>query len=193
MCITGNNFQRNMGDFPYSYYFSRYNHCWGWASWRRAWRLYDAEMKTYPDFLFSAALNGMSLLTGFSDYWQDRFNEVAARRVDSWAYVWTYSCWANNGLTCTPRVNLVSNIGFGSEATHTLDAQSPFASMAVGKLERPLRHPSIVAPHNRFDSCVDRYHFYIGWNQPRTVSHVLIDAMKFPLRRLRSLVKRPML
>jgi GT2 family glycosyltransferase len=38
--ITGNNFQNNKWRGDASYYFSKYNHCWGWASWRRSWKDY---------------------------------------------------------------------------------------------------------------------------------------------------------
>ena len=31
-----------------SYYFSRYNHCWGWATWRRAWITRDSNMTYWP-------------------------------------------------------------------------------------------------------------------------------------------------
>src|ERR1700726_626208 len=31
-----------------SYYFSRFCHIWGWATWRRAWKLCDHEMKEWP-------------------------------------------------------------------------------------------------------------------------------------------------
>ena len=115
MCITGNNFQRNMKGYPYSYYFSKYNHCWGWASWRRAWQHYDGSMESYPEFKRAAVLDTMSSVPGFSAHWQKCFDSVDTRELDTWDYVWTYSCWAQNGLTATPRTNLVSNIGFRGE------------------------------------------------------------------------------
>jgi hypothetical protein len=191
MCITGDNFQSDMGEFPYSYYFSRYNHVWGWASWRRAWRLYDAQMLNYADFVRGGILDGLSPLKGFAEYWRKQFDEVAERRVDTWDYIWTYSCWANSGLTCTPRVNLVSNIGFGVDGTHTSDAQSRFANRAVGTIDGPLQHPPVVAAHNRFDTYVDQNNFYIGWAQPRdgTLANALQET-KIQLRWLRSAAKK---
>ncbi len=48
MMISGDNFQMGRNRTPYSYYFSRFFHCWGWATWRRAWRHYDIDMELWP-------------------------------------------------------------------------------------------------------------------------------------------------
>lgn len=162
MCITGDNFQATMGDYPYTYYFSKYNHCWGWASWRRAWALYDQKLDTLDEFLRTDALSTMSSTEGFESYWSGIFQMVKERKIDSWAYVWTFSCWSQNGLTCTPRVNLVSNVGFGPEATHTVNSSGESPYPLTGVLSTPLVHPSAVAPQQIFDAYVDRSHFGIG-------------------------------
>lgn len=45
MHIAGDSpLDRKVGDA--SYYFATIQHCWGWASWRRAWKYYDSTMKT---------------------------------------------------------------------------------------------------------------------------------------------------
>jgi len=156
MVITGNNFQRDMNGYPYSYYFSIYNHCWGWAAWRRAWRLYDDDMRNYGRFLESGALKRMSAMSNFEAHWKRCFDEVRMRTLDTWDYVWTYSCWANSGLTCTPRVNLVSNIGFGREATRTFDGESHLANIPTQSLERALVHPAVIATSVSLDDNVAR-------------------------------------
>jgi hypothetical protein len=50
MHISGDNFQLGHRRSSDSYYFSRYSHVWGWATWQRAWKFYDVEMKLWPDF-----------------------------------------------------------------------------------------------------------------------------------------------
>src|SRR5262249_49404554 len=124
MCITGNNFQQDMSGYPYSYYFSKYVHVWGWATWRRAWRSYDDTMKLYPEYIDFNFSKSRSPSSSFIAYWKGELDKVYRRTLDTWDYVWMFSCWANSGLTCTPRVNLVSNIGFGPDATHCRDNSS---------------------------------------------------------------------
>lgn len=191
MCITGDNFQESMADYPYSYYFSRYNHCWGWASWRRAWRLYDSELAHLSEFIDSGNLLRMSCNPGFADYWRGIFTAVKDDQINSWAYPWLATCWEHSGLTATPRINLVSNIGFGSDGTHTLGSASRFANMAVGELKLPLSHPAFVAPHAHFDAYIDRNNFYIGCKEhsPETLSDVAA-AVKVQARWLRSAARR---
>ena len=47
-CITGRNDQKGVWRGDGSYYFSRYPHCWGWASWRSRWAYYDSSMASWP-------------------------------------------------------------------------------------------------------------------------------------------------
>ena len=159
MCVTGNNFQSDMGGWPHSYYYSIYPHCWGWASWRRAWALYDFELKTFEPQTARAILSRLSEISGFAQAWTKKIE--SGRFVDTWDYAWTWSCWSNGGLTCTPRTNLVSNIGFGPEATHTLDQSSEWSKLPVEALHPPYISPPKLIPERRFDDYVTRSHFGI--------------------------------
>ena len=77
-------------------------------------------------------------------YWEEIFDRVYQRKVDSWAYVWTFSNWAQSQLSILPRVNLVRNVGFGSDATHTREADSPLDRDTL-PLPFPIEHPPTVS------------------------------------------------
>lgn len=165
MCVTGNNFQDGIPRGDASYYFSIYNHCWGWASWRRAWSLYDAELSALLE------LTDQQFLEGFqrplvAKYWSNCFHAVLKNEVDSWAYVWTFSCWANSGLTAIPNVNLVKNIGFDERATHTTGGVSPLANMATHSVISPLEHPANVLRHQLADQWTEDTTFEIRAPSP---------------------------
>jgi Glycosyl transferase family 2 len=146
MCISGANFQGGRRRTAYSYYFSRYMHCWGWACWRRAWQLYDAKMELWQECRSSNLLRAWGQSDdGFVEYWTSVFDRVAEGRIDTWDYQMTLTCWMNSGLTCLPKVNLVRNIGFGAEATHTHDVNAHFADLPAQTMEFPLVHPRIIA------------------------------------------------
>ena len=51
MHISGNNFQDGMMRGNGSYYFSNYNHIWGWASWKRAWKAYNVDLSFLTETL----------------------------------------------------------------------------------------------------------------------------------------------
>ena len=119
MHISGNNFQFRNQTTNYSYFFSKYGGIWGWASWRRAWKHYDRDMKTWSE------INHHNLLDHIFDnwaeklYWTDIFDRVVKGIPNTWDYQWLYVRWIQKELSIAPTVNLVSNIGFNSNATHT--------------------------------------------------------------------------
>lgn len=162
--VTGNNFQdgRQRGDA--SYYFSKYNHCWGWATWRRTWRQYQGDMPFWPEWRTSEAWMRQMPDKVERRYWQGIFERVRAGQIDSWAYPWTGSVWYRGGLTATPNLNLVSNIGFGPDATHTASPDSPFAAMATGPLGA-ITHPEMIAQDRAADRFAFDYHFGGRWQR----------------------------
>ena len=139
--IAANNHQRLSPSDGSSYRFSIYSHCWGWASWRRAWRCNDPELTGWPAFRdcqWLEQLGGKS----FAGRWSLWLDQLASGQIDTWDMVWQFSCWQQGFLTVIPAVELVENIGFGVEATHTLDERSPLGM--PGSLSFPLRHPTVM-------------------------------------------------
>jgi hypothetical protein len=141
--ITGNNFQNNKWRGDASYYFSKYNHCWGWASWRRAWKYYEGDIKFWPEWSISKNWLNYTPDQVERKYWKKIFNNVYQKKIDSWAYPWTASLWYKGGLTATPNSNLVSNIGFGPDATHTKSKENKFSRLSINNLGK-IKHPKIV-------------------------------------------------
>lgn len=98
----------------------------------------------------------------FQRYWSEIFDRAYVGAVDSWAYRWTFSCWAQNGLTVLPARNLVTNIGFGEDATHTTNGRSNDAVLPLEKLYFPLVHPDCMVRDVAADRWTDRNHFRIN-------------------------------
>jgi hypothetical protein len=144
MAISGDNFQFGRRRTQDSYYFSRYNHCWGWASWRRAWQYYDVEMKLWPIVKQGNWLKDILQNETSAKNWTEPFQQVYENLIDTWDYQLTFACWVQSGLSILPNFNLVSNIGFGREATHTTNNQSQFSNIPVEAMEFPLIHPKFV-------------------------------------------------
>lgn len=147
--IAANNHQRRPPADGSSYRFSIYAHVWGWASWRRAWRHYDARLAGWPAFRdqgWLEQLGGAPL----ARVWGPWLEQLAAGWIDTWDMVWQLSCWQQGYLTCLPAVELVENIGFGGEATHTLDERSPLGPR--GTLALPLVHPAVIQADRRRDA-----------------------------------------
>lgn len=149
--IGGTNFQFGHIRTKESYYFSRYNHVWGWASWRRAWQHYEADANVWPEIRDNGWLDSLICSSREKKYWYKVFNAVYDGKIDTWDYQWLLASWAQGMVSIIPRVNLVSNIGFGSEATHTCE-KNKYSSMDINSIEFPLKHPDIILPHKEADN-----------------------------------------
>ena len=141
MNISAPNFQvQKWGNADY--YFSRYPLNWGWATWRRAWSLYDSSLKDVNDLVGKLDfLNGSP--SEEKRYWIRFFRGLYAGKYTYWDAKWVYSMWKNGGISISPNVNLSSNIGFGESATHTKKKLCKH-NLPISKISKPLRHPGNV-------------------------------------------------
>lgn len=118
MHITGNNFQFGRRHGKEAWYFSHYNHIWGWASWARAWKYYNFSIPHVSSFIHKQLPALVSDPVARTN-WTNIFRTMASGKIDTWDYQWTYICLREGGLTVTPNANLVVNIGFDERSTHT--------------------------------------------------------------------------
>ncbi|MFY9983736.1 MAG: glycosyltransferase family 2 protein, partial [Chthoniobacterales bacterium] len=149
--IGGNNFQSGLSRTEDSYYFSRYPGTWGWATWRRAWQYYDRAMESWPAFKAAGRMRWIFENPAEQLYWEPYFQQCHDNMLDAWDYIWLYSYLCQNGLTIEPSVNLVSNIGFGSGASHTFEVESPLANVPAREIWE-IKHPRHVLRHVEADT-----------------------------------------
>lgn len=142
MVISGDNFQNGRKRTGYSYYFSGIVHVWGWATWRRTWKKYDIAMKLWPEIKQGGWLKDIWASESHAAMWTHNFDAIHAG-YDTWDHQLTFALYINNGLCILPSVNLISNVGFGPDATHTKvvcsDANRPRSAMSF-----PLHHPPFM-------------------------------------------------
>jgi len=159
---------------PYGYYFSKYMHGWGWASWRRSWQHYDYHMKTWPQFKAEELLSYICEDKHEQKYWMDLFDQMHQdpQILDTWDVQWIYAIWAQGGLVAAPNTNLISNIGFNRlDAAHTTgdDLRSKLPMFEIAEIKHPpFVVRDLVADQNTFD------HVYGGINMrlPKLVAKV---------------------
>jgi hypothetical protein len=156
-CISGDNFQDGQWRGDGSYYFSNYNHCWGWATWRRCWQKYDRKYSNWLKFSDGNYLKGILDSELEILYWreifQNLYNLICESKYPNWDYTWTFTCWQNHGLTALPNVNLISNLGCRSDGTN-ITTDSKFANLPIGDIGQ-IHHPKFIAR----DRTADEYTF----------------------------------
>jgi hypothetical protein len=173
MHIGGNNFQDGIKRGNDSYYFSIFNHIWGWATWRRAWKYYDLTMRDYPEFEKQKKIFTIFNKLGEQIYWQKIFKNMFAGKINTWDYAWFFSCLLHGGLSCTPNVNLVSNIGLNNSATHF--SLRDDLCLSRQSISFPLTHPVNFVANREADSYTDKRFFKTGLL--RVVSVSIIDYL----------------
>ena len=158
MMISGDNFQFGGNRTNDSYYFSRYFHIWGWATWKRAWKLYDREMTNWPEIRENGYLNDILSEKRLVKHWESTFNSVYNGLINTWDYQWVFSCWIQRGLSITPNQNLVSNIGFNRIGTHTT-GESIFSELPSENIKFPLVHPHYIIRNQKCDKYTEKVWF----------------------------------
>ncbi|WP_400191522.1 nucleotide-diphospho-sugar transferase [Hymenobacter sp. B81] len=157
MHVGGNNFSAEarhpLAPGAPSYHFSRQVESWGWATWRRAWQLYDFQLGSYHELRRRGALRGLYSSALETRYRLGKIESVLdlPQPPDVWDYQWHFTVAAHSGLAIVPAVNLVSNIGFGDDGTHTFDFDDEQAAVPTTDLNFPLHHPAFVLCDRRRD------------------------------------------
>ena len=139
-----------------SYYFSKHNHIWGWATWSSRWQSYDLHLAQLSLFERQNTIKNLNFNPRLARFWVDQFRLVASGSLDTWDYQWDFSVWINGGLSIIPTKNLISNIGFGLHATHTLNSDSKLANKPISDINLDLVHPSIMMPNIAYEQITEK-------------------------------------
>lgn len=150
MHIGGTNSQFGIKRNNYSYYFSKYPHIWGWATWQRAWKNYK--------YFFQTDRKNIEKIFKYYDfslkekkYWFEHLDMLNSNNnIDTWDIQWTFSCWLNKGITIVPNFNLISNLGFNENATHTLSVESKLANIPTNEIQS-ITHPNSIIINKQAD------------------------------------------
>jgi len=137
MHVSGDNFVGRANSGPYGYYFSKYTHASGWATWRRAWRHFDWTMARWPELKAAGMVEAWCGDPYERRYWTEMFDRLHHGDREVWDLQWNFACWSQGGVAALPSVNLVVNDGWGPDATHTKTALSWPASEELGAIEHP--------------------------------------------------------
>lgn len=99
--------------------------CWGWATWKRGWALFESNGKKLLSELEKRGLTKEFDFNG-SYAFTNMLREQIAGKNDSWAIRWYASAFLKNKLTLYPGQTLVKNIGFDQSGEHCGDSQKWF-------------------------------------------------------------------
>jgi hypothetical protein len=187
--ISGNNFLKNNVKINESYYFSKYNHCWGWASWARAWKEYDKNLTYWNHFKKSNSWKNIFNNKCEKKYWEKIFDLCYKKKINSWAYPWLYSIWKKNGVCILPKVNLVKNIGFNINGSNTFSHQE--FNYKTNKIGAKIKHPKTIEINNMADNYVlNNFFFPKNFFWPYRFVYLINIFIKKPILFVKIIFKR---
>ena len=164
--ISGSNFQNKIYGKA-SYFFSEYGHIWGWATWRRAWKKFNYSIDNINEKRLQNNLQNIFSTNEQRAYSYTIFKKLKADfKNDIWDYQWHIAIWINNGISITPNKNLVTNIGFNNNGTHTLCEIQGVSNKKSESIEI-IKHPIKI----KIQREADKYLFYktnlLRYNPPK--------------------------
>ncbi len=153
--ISGFNKRGILENLNYDYFFTKFTAIWGWATWRRAWNKYDKNLTTYVEFKELGMLR--TFLTE-SNYEREnrKFNKVKYENFDTWDYQWSYAMYTQNMLCIIPKKNMIKNIGFGDNATHTVGEDEYKHIELYQEFFNKIIHPPYLLQSHIYDKCINR-------------------------------------
>lgn len=140
------------------YGFCKYPLIWGWASWSRAWRKYDPEMTDWPQFSENV-LNNVGDRRATKRFWRDTLYSMYKKEIDTWDFQFSYLLLKNDAKCVVPRLNLISNVGFGPEATHTFNIDSLSSNRAIHEYAFPIKTDPDLSSENLINQFLDENEF----------------------------------
>lgn len=159
-----------------SHYLSKYFQMWGWASWRRTWQQYDFNLSKLSESEWFSLLARTHPIPAEAGYWREIYKTLKTSLVDTWDFQMFFSCWLNGTNHVMPGRNLISNIGYGLDATHTNFASPmgnlPTYPLTVGLVPVPLK------PDCTIDSLIFYLRFLESMTQTWWMEQVLSPEQK---------------
>ena len=159
-----------------SYYFSMMNRtlC-AWATWRRAWKYFDYEMKQYSAKDLCKAMKQYGATLREREFWIERLEEIHKDCLggSSWDQQFWMTIWLTGGKGISPNSNLSANIGFDEMGTHTTDGNSVGACRALEPI-LPLAEPTDTSIQRKADLLFHKTYYSpweYGWTGARRIPY----------------------
>ncbi|MCM1540475.1 MAG: hypothetical protein NC121_04370 [Blautia sp.] len=134
----------------YSYGFSYNTGTWGWATWKRAWKEWHWDIREWEekknDWLSGVYSNR------YRKHWIKDMESYICTGNIPWDYVWRFC--VGRRLSIFPAVNLISNMGFGEEATHTKEEEYGYSSK-TGEIHT-IVHPPAIKEDLKYPCAVEK-------------------------------------
>lgn len=178
--ISGNNYSVGKNGTDDSYFFSKYGHIWGWATWKRTWDKFDYEIKDWPLFKNTDQLQNVFVENKERKFFFNYFDSIYLQKEKSaWGPQWFYCRIKEAGLSIVPKNNLVTNIGV--QGVHT-NKKTTAHFIPINENYKIVKEPQFVLCNAYYD----RHHFKMVMNKNRSL---IIRILRKSIRIVKNIFK----
>jgi len=171
--ISGTNIN-GISNTEFDYFYSLMGGNWGWATWRSSWNNFHSDITSFLSYenlaIIESNLNNKRLFSAVKSIYK---NNIGSMENDVWDFQWLFIRLLNNKLTVVPKRNLISNIGFIADSTHTSDTGSPLSNLKSYPIEWPMNCPTNVGVNSEYDQSNSKYF------SPSIVDRIISKLKKF--------------
>jgi hypothetical protein len=157
MLISGTNVNTHWKRGDNSYHFSKLGGIHGWATWKRAWDKMDIKLNYWNDPVIKNLVRGYLGRRLFFSY-EKVYDQLYKNRNNptTWDYQFGFARIINSGLAVVPSSNLITNIGYGLDSTHTNNENFKTSKLNSFSIQFPLEHPEIIINDAEYDRIFGR-------------------------------------
>ncbi|MEU7811073.1 hypothetical protein [Pseudonocardia sp. NPDC049154] len=179
MMISGFNAVGSWKGTDKSYVSSRTSPTWGWATWARAWAAYDPAMSAWST---PEGRRAVRRRLPFVEYLllRRRFDSVVAGDLRAWDFAWAFAMLYRGGLSLVSVRNVVTNVGFGVDATHTWNPWCVEARVPI----LPIRFPLVHVDRVELSPAFERAAYRTRWPWTRRIMTLLPSRVAERIRAL---------
>lgn len=176
------------------YFASKYFQMWGWASWRRVWSTYDFSLDSIDKNAWDLILKSVHETDFEYRYWNHILGLMLNGGIDTWDFQMFFHAWKSKSIHLSPTKNLVTNIGYDNQATHT-NFQSPMGNRITWPVNGDLTKHYDIATCAETDSIIFFLRFLESMKNTWLVEQVLpsngnLAVAHNEIAVMKSLVKR---
>lgn len=132
-----------------SYFFLHQMHCWGWGTWRRAWKHFNYILTDTHDFCNSRSFKRQVREINARGQLECLFDMMEHPGGDIWDAQWEFAIYKNKGICITPCKNLITNVGAGPDSTHSMSQD--MLNEKRFELEGDIVHPKKIRIHKKYN------------------------------------------
>ena len=165
-----------------TYYFSKLNDTWGWATWRRAWKFFDKNMKGYKEIKKRNLIEKHYMNKDIANWMTTYFEKSFYKKDNIWSAYWSFSILKNDGYTITPFKSLVRNIGVdGSGTSGKYKKFKSYLKIKSSKI-KSLKHPKDFLYNKKYDN--NFFYNFVKKTDVRANKISVLDQVKKFIKKL---------